>query len=73
MAFGAKWGFGEKQEDLPEIAKKICALPKINASRSRTVIFTQVKKKQEQKETKLKKQIKKASLFVKLFFKSGSW
>lgn len=41
VAFGTKWGFGDKIEDLPEIAKKICALPKINAKQSRTVIFTQ--------------------------------
>ena len=40
MAFGAKWGFGEKDEDIPEIAKKICALPKKNEKRPRTVIFT---------------------------------
>ncbi len=41
MAFGAKWGFGDKIEDLPEIAKKLCALPKVNTKQSRTVIFTQ--------------------------------
>ena len=40
-AFGAKWGFGDKIEDLPEIAKKICALPKKNEKRPRVVIFTQ--------------------------------
>lgn len=41
MAFGAKWGFGTTQEELPEIAKKLCDLPKENRNRSRTVIFTQ--------------------------------
>jgi adenosine kinase len=41
MAFGKKWGFGEKIEDLPEIAKKISHLAKKNDKRPRTVIFTQ--------------------------------
>jgi len=41
MAFGEKWGFGKTQDDLPEIGKKLCALPKKNTNRPRTVIFTQ--------------------------------
>ncbi len=41
MAFGAKWGFGQTQDDLPQIAKKLAALPKANGTRGRTVIFTQ--------------------------------
>merc|ERR1711991_215209 len=41
MAFGEKWGFGKTQDELPEIAKKICELPKNNTKRSRMVIFTQ--------------------------------
>ncbi len=41
MAFGTKWGFGDKIEDLPAIAKKLAGLPKANGSRPRTVIFTQ--------------------------------
>lgn len=41
VAFGTKWGFGDKIEDLPAIAKKLAALPKTNGTRGRTVIFTQ--------------------------------
>ena len=41
IAFGKKWGFGDSQEDLIEIAKKIVDLPKANKNRSRMVIFTQ--------------------------------
>ena len=40
VAFGAKWGFGDKMEDIPEIAKKLSKMPKKNGKRERTVIFT---------------------------------
>eukprot|EP01091_Cochliopodium_minus_P013075 TRINITY_DN4114_c0_g1_i2.p1 TRINITY_DN4114_c0_g1~~TRINITY_DN4114_c0_g1_i2.p1 ORF type:complete len:372 (-),score=130.44 TRINITY_DN4114_c0_g1_i2:36-1043(-) len=41
ISFGKKWGLGETQEDLIEIAKKIADLPKVNKERQRMVIFTQ--------------------------------
>jgi len=41
IAFGKKWGFGDKHEDVIEIARKIADLPKANKKRPRTVIFTQ--------------------------------
>jgi len=41
IAFGKKWGLGEHQEDIIEIARKVADLPKANKNRPRTVIFTQ--------------------------------